>query len=72
MRIGKAYLYLHRNFPSLLEKINYVIDNYNSIQESMKNNILPNNENFIKGMKEILSKKLKSSYKEIEINYSIR
>ena len=45
-----------RNFLSLLEKINYVIDNYNSIQESMKNNILPNNENFIKGLKEILSK----------------
>lgn len=45
-----------RNFLSLLEKINYVIDNYNSIQESMRNNILPNNENFIKGLKEILSK----------------
>tara|TARA_B100002051_G_C16619599_1_gene577494 strand:+ start:95 stop:658 length:564 start_codon:yes stop_codon:yes gene_type:complete len=45
-----------RNFLSLLEKINYVIDNYNSIQESMRNNILPNNKNFIKGLKEILSK----------------
>lgn len=52
----KGIFVCNRNFPSLLEKINYVIDNYNSIQESMKNNILPNNENFIKGMKEILSK----------------
>ncbi len=45
-----------RSFISLSEKINNVIDNYNSIQESMKNNILPNNENFIKGLREILSK----------------
>ena len=46
-----------RDYQSLNEKINYIINNYNSIQESMKSNKLPDNESFINQLKEILSKK---------------
>ena len=52
----KGIFVSERSFPSLSAKIKYIIDNYNSVQESMKNNILPNNENFIKRLKEILTK----------------
>ena len=45
-----------RNFHSLNEKINYIIDNYTSIQESMKSNNLPHKESFINQLKEILRK----------------
>ena len=54
-----------RDYQSLNEKINYIINNYNSIQESMKSNKLPDNESFINQLKEILSKK------KFEINNSI-
>ena len=46
----------NRNFAGLLEKINHIISNYNSIQESMKINKLPDNESFINQLKKILSK----------------
>ena len=45
-----------RNFQSLNEKINYIIDNYVSIQESMKSNNLPHKDSFINQLKEILCK----------------
>ena len=46
----------NRNFAGLFEKINHIISNYNSIQESMKINKLPDNESFINQLKKILSK----------------
>ena len=46
----------NRDYSSLLEKINYIISNYNSIKESMKSNKLPDNDTFISQLKEILSK----------------
>ncbi len=55
----------NRDYQSLIEKIHYVIKNYNSIQESMKSNKLPDNESFINQLKEILSKK------KFDINNSI-
>ena len=55
----------NRDYPSLLEKINYVMNNYNSIQKSMETNKLPDNESFINQFKEILSKK------KFDINNSI-
>ena len=51
----KGIFVSNRNYQSLYEKINYIIDNYNSIQESMKLNKLPDNESFINKLKEILS-----------------
>ena len=45
-----------RDYSSFSEKINYIITNYVSIQESMKLNKLPDNETFINHLKEILSK----------------
>ena len=47
----------NRDYQSLFEKINYIMNNYDSIQESMKSNKLPDNETFINQLKEILSKK---------------
>ena len=44
-----------RDYAGLLEKINHIISNYNSIQESMKTNKLPDNQSFINQLKEILS-----------------
>ena len=52
----KGIFVISRDYHSLSEKINYIIDNYHSIQEDMKSNKLPNNETFIKQMKVILSK----------------
>ena len=51
----KGIFVSNRNYQSLCEKINYIIDNYNSIQESMKLNKLPDNDSFINKLKEILS-----------------
>jgi len=51
----KGVFVSNRNYQSLYEKINYIIDNYNSIQESMKLNKLPDNDSFINKLKEILS-----------------
>ena len=51
----KGIFVSNRNYQSLYEKINYIIDNYNSIQESMKFNKLPDNDSFINKLKEILS-----------------
>lgn len=47
----------NRDYQNLFEKIKYIINNYNSIQEGMKSNKLPSNEAFINQLKEILSKK---------------
>ncbi len=52
----KGIFVSNRDYTSLLEKINYIIDNYSSIQESMKSNKLPDNESFINQLNEILSK----------------
>ena len=51
----KGIFISNRNSHDLLEKINYIISNYRSIQDSMKSNKLPNNESFIKNMEEIMS-----------------
>ncbi len=52
----KGIFVSNRDYSSLVEKINYIISNYNSIQESMKSNKLPDNDTFISQLKEILSK----------------
>ena len=52
----KGIFVSNRDNASLLEKINYIIGNYNSIQESIKSNKLPDNDSFIGQLKEILSK----------------
>ena len=51
----KGIFVSNRNYESLYEKINYIISNYDSIQESMKLNKLPDNDSFINKLKEILS-----------------
>ena len=51
----KGIFVTNRDPQSLIQKINYIIDNYHSIQESMKSNRLPDNESFIKQLKVILS-----------------
>ena len=53
----KGIFVSNRDYSSLNEKINYIMNNYNSIQESMKLNKLPDNESFINKLKEILNKK---------------
>ena len=45
-----------RDYSSLSETIKHIINNYDSIQESMKSNKLPDNDTFINQLKEILSK----------------
>ncbi len=45
-----------RNYDSLKSKINHIIKNYKSIQESMKNNYVPTNEVFVNQIKEIILK----------------
>ena len=45
-----------RDYSSLYETIKHIINNYDSIQESMKSNKLPDNDTFINQLKEILSK----------------
>ena len=72
----KGIFVSNRDNASLLEKINYIIGNYNSIQESIKSNKLPDNDSFISQLKEILSKnwfmkKMFFSNKKFEINNSI-
>ena len=44
-----------RNSKSLLETINFIMENYKSIQESIKKNKLPTKEEFISQMSSILS-----------------
>ena len=44
-----------RNSSSLLETINYIIKNYNEIQEKMKRNSLPTKKEFINKMMHILN-----------------
>ena len=44
-----------RNSKSLLETINFITKNYESIQKSMQTNILPTKKNFILQMTSILS-----------------
>ncbi len=46
----------NRDYASLLKTIDHIIKNYNSIQESMKSNKLPDNDSFIDQLKEILSR----------------
>ena len=58
----KGIFVSNRDYSSFNEKINYIINNYNTIQENMKSNKLPDNESFINELKEILIKK------KLEIN----
>ena len=52
----KGIFVSNRDYSSLFEKINHIIINYKSIQESMKLNKLPDNESFINQLKEILTR----------------
>ena len=52
----KGIFISNRDYSSLFEKICHIINNYNSIQESMKLNKLPDNDTFINELKEILTK----------------
>ena len=52
----KGIFISNRDYSSLFEKICHIINNYNSIQESMKLNQLPDNDTFINELKEILTK----------------
>ena len=52
----KGIFVSNRDYSSFSEKINHIINNYDSIQESMKLNKLPDNETFINQFKEIISK----------------
>ena len=52
----KGIFVTNRDYSSLYETIKHIINNYNSIQESMKSNKLPDNDTFINQLKEILSK----------------
>ena len=44
-----------RNSASFLTKINYIMNNYSTIQDSMKKNKLPTKKDFIFKMSEILN-----------------
>ena len=44
-----------RNIKSLRERINYINNNYENIQDKMKNNNLPTKNNFIKELRKILN-----------------
>ena len=46
-----------RDFLSLFKTINYIMDNYHSIQNEMTQNILPTKENFINQMSSIIKEK---------------
>ena len=52
----KGIFVSNRDYSSFSGKINHIINNYDSIQESMKFNKLPDNETFINQFKEIISK----------------
>jgi len=51
----KGIIITKRNSQSLLKAINFVMDNYNNIQNDMKNNKLPTKDNFISEMIRILN-----------------
>ncbi len=50
----KGIFVADRNLDSLLKTINYIMDNYKSIQLSIKSNKLPDNEAFINQMQKII------------------
>ena len=50
----KGIFVADRNLESLLKTINYIMDNYQSIQLSIKSNKLPDNEEFINQMQKII------------------
>ena len=43
-----------RNYESLMQNINHIIENYENIQELMKKNILPQHDDFIKDLSRII------------------
>ena len=51
----KGVIISKRNSQSLLKAIKFVINNYNNIQNDMKNNKLPTKDNFISEMVKILN-----------------
>ena len=51
----KGIFVVKRDAKSLLKTINFIMDNYESIQKSIKENILPTKEKFISEMTNILS-----------------
>lgn len=44
-----------RNYNDLIKNINYILQNYNSIQENMKKNHLPTREQFIQNFKDVIN-----------------
>ena len=50
----KGIFIADRNTSSLIEKINYIKNNYKIIQQEMKNNKLPSNNEFIKSITDII------------------
>ena len=50
----KGIFIADRNTSSLIEKINYIKNNYKLIQREMKNNKLPSNNEFIKSITDII------------------
>ena len=51
----KGIFIADRNISSLIEKINYVKNNYNIIQQEMKDNKLPSSDEFIKDITDIIN-----------------
>mgnify|MGYP001201467673 FL=1 len=52
----KGVFLAERNYTSFLRVINYIKENYKNIQEEMKGNKIPTKEQFLKSMKEVISK----------------
>ena len=48
----------NRNYNDLIKNVNYILQNYNSIQEKMKKNHLPTREQFIQNLKDIINKEV--------------
>ena len=51
----KGIFIADRNISGLIEKINYVKNNYNIIQQEMNDNKLPSSEEFIKNITDIIN-----------------
>lgn len=47
-----------RNYNNLIKNVNFILQNYNSIQEKMKKNSLPTRKQFIQNLKDIINKEV--------------
>ena len=52
----KGIFVAKRNYESFSEKINYIKNNYQNIQDEMNLNQLPTNKNFINEMQSLIEK----------------